>query len=92
VSAREELNKILTDLKGEAVRVSLEGGELYDLEISLSSETGKGGTFDTTVIWAIKSQQPQSVETGATMKVKVDEVIKLEVLKNAQCVYERRDI
>jgi len=89
VSARDELSKVLSELKGEAVRVSLEGGELYDLELSLSSATSKEGTFDTTVIWAIKTSQPDAIETGAAMKLNMDEVVKVEVLRNARCVFER---
>ena len=89
MSARDELSKVLSELKGEAVRVSLEGGELYDLELSLSSATSKEGTFDTTVIWAIKTSQPDAIETGAAMKLNMDEVVKVEVLRNARCVFER---
>jgi hypothetical protein len=89
VSAREELSKVLSELKGEAVRVSLEGGELYDLEITSSSEARTDGTCDTTVIWAIKTLPPKSIETGSSLKVNLDDVTKVEVLKNAQCVFER---
>jgi hypothetical protein len=89
VSASEELSKILSDLKGEAVRVSLQGGELYDLEITSSSENRNDGTFDTTVIWAIKTPGPKTIETGARLKVNLDDVTKIEVLKNARCVFQR---
>jgi len=89
VSAREELNKVLSELKGEAVRVSLEGGELYDLEITATSEARTGGTCDTTVIWAIKTLTTRGIETGSSMRVNLDDVTKVEVLKNARCVFER---
>jgi hypothetical protein len=87
VSAREELSKVLSELEGEAVRVSLQGGGLYDLEITAASEARNDGSFDTTVIWAIKTPEPGNIETGSSMKVSLDEVTKVEVLKNARCVY-----
>ena len=89
MSAREDLRRILSELEGQAVRVSLVGGEMYDLEIKSAAHAHDQGTFDTTVIWAINSLRATAIDTGMDMKFRLDEVAKIEILKNARCVFDR---
>ena len=46
MSAREHLGKILSELEGQAVRVSMVDGEMYDLEIKSAAHVHDAGTFD----------------------------------------------
>jgi hypothetical protein len=89
MSLREELSEILARLEGEAVRVSFVDGDIYDVEIKSTSAVKDKGSFDTEIIWAVSSSKPEYFDTGAKVKLNVDEVAKLEILKNAQCVFER---
>ena len=89
MSAREELRNILSALEGEAVRVSLVDGEMYDLEIKSTQRTRDDGTFDTTVIWAINSMRGTNVDTGVAMKFHLEDVAKIQVLKDARYVFDR---
>ena len=90
-AAREDLRNILSSLEGEAVRVSFLDGEMYDLEIKSTARAQDEGTFDTTVIWAINCIKPTNIETGKKMKFRVEDVAKIQVLKNARCVFDRDD-
>ncbi len=87
--AREELSEILARLEGEAVRVSFVDGDIYDVEIKSAAKAKDNGSFDTEIIWAIASSKPECFDTGAKVKLSVDDVTKVELLKNAQCVFER---
>jgi hypothetical protein len=89
MSAREDLSNIIAALEGEGVRVSFVDGEMYDLEIRSTSRVLDGGTFDTTVIWAINCLRGIDVETGAEMKFRLDDVEKVQILKDARCVFDR---
>jgi hypothetical protein len=89
MAAREDLRVILSELEGEAVRVSFLDGEMYDLEIKSTVRAHDEGTFDTTVIWAINCIKPTNIETGNKMKFRVEDVARIQVLKNARCVFER---
>ena len=91
MAAREDLRNILSSLEGEAVRVSFLDGEMYDLEIKSTARAQDEGTFDTTVIWAINCIKPTNIETGKKMKFRVEDVAKIQVLKNARCVFDRDD-
>jgi len=89
MSAREHLGKILSELEGQAVRVSMVDGEMYDLEIKSAAHVHDAGTFDTTVIWAINCLRATNVETGVEMKFRLEEVSKIQLLKDARCVFDR---
>jgi len=89
MSQREELSEILARLEGEAVRVSFVDGGIYDVEIKSAAGVKDKGSFDTEIIWAITSSAPECFDTGAKVKLKVDEVAKVEILKNARCVYQK---
>jgi len=89
MSAREELRNILSALEGEAVRVSLVDGEMYDLEIKSTQRTRDDGTFDTTVIWAINSMRGTNVDTGVAMKFRLQDVARIQLLKDARYVFDR---
>ncbi|HKS37441.1 MAG TPA: hypothetical protein VJW76_09645 [Verrucomicrobiae bacterium] len=89
MSASDELSEILARLEGEAVRVSFVDGDIYDVEIKSASAAKEKGSFDTEIIWAITHSKPKPFDTGAQVKLKVDEVAKVEVLKSAQCVFQR---
>ena len=87
--AREDLSHILSALEGQAVRVSFVDGEMYDLEIKSTSRAGDDGTFDTTVIWAINCMRARNVETGVEMTFRLDAVERVQILKDARCVFDR---
>lgn len=89
MSASDELSEILARLEGEAVRVSFVDGDIYDVKIKSARAAGDKGSFDTEIIWAITSSKPECFDTGTKVKLKVDEVAKVEILKNAQCVFQR---
>jgi len=89
MSAREDLSNIIAALEGEGVRVSFADGEIYDLEIKSTSRLRERGTFDTTVIWAINCLRAADVETGVEMKFRLDDVEKVQILKDARCVFDR---
>ncbi len=89
MSAREDLRDILPGLEGQAVRVSMVDGEMYDLEIKSTANVRDDGTFDTTVIWAINSMRATNIETGVEMKFRLEDVSKIQVLKDARCVFDR---
>jgi hypothetical protein len=89
MSARDDLSDILARLEGEAVRISCTGGDVYDLQILSAGAIRSEGSFDTTIIWAINSSRQDCFETGAPLRLSVDEVAKVELLKNATCVFER---
>ena len=89
MSARENLRVILSDLEGQAVRVSMVDGEMYDLEIKSAAHAHVDGTFDTTVIWAINCLRATNVETGVAMKFRLEEVAKIQILKDARYVFDR---
>ena len=89
MSASDELSEILARLEGEAVRVSFVDGDVYDVEIKSVGTARDKGSFDTEIIWAITNSKPECSDTGAKVKLKVDEVAKVEILKNARCVFQR---
>ena len=89
MSQREELSEILARLEGEAVRVSFVDGGIYDVEIKSAARAKEKGSFDTEIIWAITSSKPECFDTGTRVKINVDEVAKVEILKNALCVFQR---
>jgi hypothetical protein len=89
MSVREELSEILARLEGEAVRVSFVDGDIYDVQIKSAATVKDKGSFDTEIIWAVSSSKPEYFDTGAKVELNVDEVAKVEILKNAQCVFER---
>jgi hypothetical protein len=88
-SERDELSKILARLEGEAVRVSFVDGDIYDVEIKSARAARDKGNFDTEIIWAMTRSKPECLGTGTKVKLKVDEVAKVEILKNAQCVFQK---
>ncbi|PYM16892.1 MAG: hypothetical protein DME18_00385 [Verrucomicrobia bacterium] len=89
MSAREDLSHLLSELEGQAVRVSFVDGEMYDLEIKSASRTRDNGTFDTTVIWAIRCLNATNIETGVEMTFRLDDVARIQILKDARCVFDR---
>ena len=89
MSARENLGKILSELEGQAVRVSMVDGEMYDLEVKSAARADDDGTFDTTIIWAINCLRASNMDTGVEMKFRLEEVNKIQLLKDARCVFDR---
>ena len=86
MSAREDLSHLLSELEGQAVRVSFVDGEMYDLEIKSASRTRDNGTFDTTVIWAIRCLNATNIETGVEMTFRLDDVARIQILKDARLI------
>jgi len=89
MSARENLGKILSELEGQAVRVSMVDGEMYDLEIKSAARADDDGTFDTTIIWAINCLRASNMDTGVEMKLRLEDVAKIQILKDARYVFDR---
>lgn len=89
MAAREDLRRILTELEGQAVRVSLIDGEMYDLEIKSAAAAQDEGTFDTTVIWAINSLRATNIDTGVELKVRLEDVARIQMLKDARMIFDR---
>jgi hypothetical protein len=63
--------------------------EGWHLEIRSAARARNDGTFDTTVIWAINSMRGTSVETGMIIKLCLEDVAKIQILKDARCVFDR---
>lgn len=89
MSAREDLRHILPQLEGQAVRISLIDGEMYDLEIKSAARAQADGTFDTTIIWAINSLRATNVDTGVELKFRLEDVARIQILKDARLVFDR---
>src|SRR6266542_5655482 len=88
MSARENLGAILSELEGQAVRVSMVDGEMYDLEIKSAARAHDDGTFDTTVIWAINCLRATNVDTGVAMTFRLEDVARIQILKDARYVFD----